>query len=645
MVGKNLQSFPGRGNSPPGASGLFSPVILCVLALMVAYAYATSLPVGFVFDDSYGILQNPSVRSLANIPHYFVNPFLLTTHRDNVDVRPILQVTFAINYVISNYRPWSWHVFNILVHIITAMLVFWSVRDHCWWPREERGTAGFARWPAAAAALIFALSALNQQAVVYIWARSALLCSCFYLGAFLAFLEKRNKLAAFLFLLALLTKTIAVTLPLVVVVYDFLENDGLNNVRAWGRGFWKRLRNPWLMLVAVLVIFMVYRAALLPTWAETARHEVFVTPGIWLMSQWTAYLYYVRLFLWPNALSIDHDFGYNLTLFSARTLWSLAGIVGWLVLALRFGRKQTTFAFATAWYFLTLAPESTLSPLAEVVNDHRPYLGSALGLSLLLAWALTMIARRLPRPAVVLSAATIVLCLAEIPVVRQRDWLWQDGIRLWVDTADKNPGNGRAVMNAGRELMARGRLKEARVYFERALQLIPSYSFLHMNLSVLENAEGNPEKSVSEAQIAVTEVPNSAMAHTYLGSALQRVGKLAEADAEFELAAALDPEQGKGKQPLRSSAAPGDPAEETMRDGLDALYRRNDPSAAVTAFEQVLSRNSQHYGANYQIAVALDRLGRRLEARVFWQKVLVFAESYKDTQTMEAARARLEEKQ
>jgi len=82
-----------------------------------------------------------------------------------------------------------------------------------------------------------------------------------------------------------------------------------------------------------------------------------------------------------------------------------------------------------------------------------------------------------------------------------------------------------------------------------------------------------------------------------------------------------------------------------MRDGLDALYRRNDPSAAVTAFEQVLSRNSQHYGANYQIAVALDRLGRRLEARVFWQKVLVFAESYKDTQTMEAARARLEEKQ
>jgi tetratricopeptide (TPR) repeat protein len=642
MLGSIPQLFHDGANPPRGTRRVFGALLFCALAAAVAYAYATSLPVGFVFDDTYGIVQNPSVRTLANIPRYFVDPFLLTTLRDNVDVRPILQVTFAINYAISKYAPWSWRLFNILVHVITAMLVFRCVRDHCWWPREERGPDGFARWPAASAALIFALSPLNHQAVVYMWARSALLCTCFYVGAFLVFIEKRYKLSAFLFLLALLTKTIAVTLPLMVVVYDFFENDGLKNVRVWARGLWKRLGKPWALLVAVLIAFMVYRAAILPSWADATRHAAWVTPRIWLMSQWSAYLYYVRLFLWPDALSIDHDFGYNVTLFTARTLLSLAGVLGWLWLALKLGRKHTTFAFATAWYFITLAPESTLSPLAEVINDHRPYLASTLGLSLLFSWTLCSVAKRLTsRPQVALTAAVLVLAAAAVPVVRHRNWLWQDDMRLWMDTAEKNPGNGRAAMNAGQGLMAHGRFKEARAYFDRALKLAPAYSFLHMNLSVLESAEGNRAKSLSEAQLAVQLSPDLAIAHQFLGQALERVNKLTEARAELERALQLEPRLTDAQQGLRDLDAQTDPGAAQMREGLDALYQRNDPGAAVLAFARVLSQNAQHYGANYQMAVALDRLGRSAEAEPLWQRVLLMAQSYNDAQTAQTARARL----
>jgi tetratricopeptide (TPR) repeat protein len=642
-MSRNIPQFFRAAAVPPHrASRAFSILLFCAMAAVVVYAYATSLPVGFYFDDTYGIAQNPSVRTLANIPRYFVDPFLLTIHRDNVDVRPILQVTFAINYAVSKYAPWSWHVFNILVHIITAMLVFICVRDHCWWPREERGPNGFARWPAASTALIFALCPLNHQAVVYMWARSALLCTCFYLGAFLLFLEKRYKLSALLFLLALLTKTIAVTLPLIIVVYDFAENDGLNNLRAWARGLWKRLGQPWALLVAVLIAFMIYRAAILPSWAEQTRHEAWVTPWIWLMSQWTAYLYYVRLFFWPDALSVDHDFGYNLTLFAARTFLSLAGVLGWLWLAFKLGRKHVTFAFATAWYFITLAPESTLSPLAEVINDHRPYLASTLGLSLLFSWALWSVAKRLTsHPQVAVSAAILVLAVSSVTVVRHRTWLWRDSMRLWIDTAEKNPGNGRAVMNAGQELMAHGRLQEARDYFDRALKLTPNYSFLHINLSVLDNAEGNPEKSVSEAQLAVQLSPNLAIAHEFLGQALKRVGKPVEAWAEFSRALELDPSLTGAQQALHDLARQLDPSEAQMREGLDALYARNDPGAAVVAFERVLSQNGQHYGANYQMAVALDRLGRSAEAKLLWQRILLMAQSYNDAETAQTARARL----
>jgi Flp pilus assembly protein TadD len=78
-----------------------------------------------------------------------------------------------------------------------------------------------------------------------------------------------------------------------------------------------------------------------------------------------------------------------------------------------------------------------------------------------------------------------------------------------------------------------------------------------------------------------------------------------------------------------------------MNSGLDALYRTKDPSAAVVQFRKVLELNPNHYGATYQLAMALDRTGKPAEARVLWEKVLRMAEGYKDQDTLAAAKTRL----
>src|SRR5262245_41943971 len=101
-----------------------------LLVLVIGAAYANSFSIGFLFDDIYGIAQNPALRSLRNIPRFFADPFTLTSVRENVDVRPVLQVTYALNYAISGLAPWSYHLFNLLLHFASAMLVFFLVRDH-----------------------------------------------------------------------------------------------------------------------------------------------------------------------------------------------------------------------------------------------------------------------------------------------------------------------------------------------------------------------------------------------------------------------------------------------------------------------------------------------------------------------------------
>jgi len=609
-----------------------------LLAIGIGAAYSNSLSVGFEFDDVYLLTNNPSIRSLRNIPRFFYDPFTLTTVRENADLRPVLQITYALNHAISGLRPWSYHAVNMVLHLVAALLVFRIVRDHLW--------PGPALVPAAAA-LFFALAPLNSQTLDYMSARSALLCTTLYLAAFWCVLRRRQWPAALLHALALLTKAIAVTLPAVIVAYDFLYRDRARcpTVLGYVRD-WRRVVRLVLAPVVLDLAYLLYRRLLLPPWVSETFHQSFTTPWLWFMSEWSAQLYYVRLFLWPDALSIDHDFPYAFSFFQARAWLALCVIVAWIAVALRSAARRPLVAFATVWFFITLAPESSFAPLAEVVNDHRPYIASSLGLSVLLAWLIHEASSRLrerQQPAFVL--ACLVLCAVTIPITRHRNWQWQDSVRLWTDAAEKSPGNGRAWMNAGLALMARGQLAEARRHFERARASNPGYAYVYMNISVLEAHEGHLDAALHAADEAVRLNPGLAPAHYYRGRVLEKLGRTEEAAAAYGQALAIDPRHLEASNALARLTPNGaSSAEALMQSGLDALYAQRKPEEAAAYFRKVLDRNPTHYGATYQLAKALDASGHGDEAQRLWATVLQMAEGYGDQTTAATARARLQAK-
>jgi protein O-mannosyl-transferase len=625
----------------------FTYLFLALLVLGLAVSYSNCFNIGFYFDDTYGIANNPAIRSLRNIPSFFVDPHAVWTEPTQVDLRPVLLITYAINYAISGLQPWSYHVLNLMLHFLASAFVFIIVRDHVWWPVSERGPAGAARIPAAAAALFFALAPLNSQPVNYIWARSALLCVTLYLGAFLAFLRHRWTLGSVLFALALLTKAIAITLPAMFLIHDFIYRDRRQYPTMQKYlGGWRRLIVPLAFLAFLDVAYIGYRHFFLPDWTAAARMASGITPGIWFMSQWSALLYYVRLFIWPDGLSADHDFPMTTSLLTTRAWGSLALLLFWAAFALKNARRHPQVTFATVWFFVTLAPESSFAPLAEVINDHRPYIASALGLSVLLAWTIDRAAafimgqkQRLPA----FIAASLILCATALPLNRYRTWQWQDSLRIWEDTTRKSPNNGRAWMNTGLAYMGRGDLISARRYFERARDLHPGYAFVHMNLSVLEANEGHAEKALSEAEQAVRLRPDLSLTHFYLGQALERMNRTTEAAAAYHQAIDLDPRYNEARVMLaRLAGKSGDQGESAMMAaGVYASYTRRDPTGAIVQFRRVLEMNPSHYGATFQLAMALDQAGKPTDARSLWEKVLAMAQASKDNDTANTARARL----
>jgi tetratricopeptide (TPR) repeat protein len=388
-------------------------------------------------------------------------------------------------------------------------------------------------------------------------------------------------------------------------------------------------------------VYLVYRNVVLPSWAAHARQQAWVTPGIWFVSQWSALLYYVRLFVWPSHLSADHDFPYTTSVLSQRALLSLLGIGAWVALAIRAAKKYPQVTFATAWFFVTLAPESSFAPLAEVVNDHRPYIATSLGLSVLLAWALERgVAWAVPQARrLAFAVACLVLCVPAVAYDRYRTWQWSDPLRIWEDTVEKSPDNPRAWTNAGNQLMGRGEMVKARAYFERARQVGPMYAWAYMNLSVLDRHEGNLEGALRDAQEAVRLRPDQAQSHFYLGKALEALGRRDEAAAAYRRGVDVDPRETEAHEAL-ARLTNGDDEASLMTAGLAAL-QTGKPEEAVGFFRKVLGRNPTHYGATFQLAAALDLAGQPGDARPLWEKVLGMAQGYGDKQTADTARARL----
>jgi tetratricopeptide (TPR) repeat protein len=155
----------------------------------------------------------------------------------------------------------------------------------------------------------------------------------------------------------------------------------------------------------------------------------------------------------------------------------------------------------------------------------------------------------------------------------------------------------------------------------------------------------DPEAAVIEFRKVLSANPTHYGATYQLAAALDAAGRQDEARPLWERMLALAESSGDQRTAATVRARLGQPPVETeetiMRAGLDALYQRREPTAAVAEFQKVLANNPAHYGATFQLAAALDAAGRPKEARPYWEKVLAMAQGYADAETANRARTRL----
>lgn len=475
-------------------------VTLLILSCLVVYS--GTLYHGFHFDDTITIVYPPRIRDLEN----FFAPLM------EWSIRPLLLLTFKVNYAIGRFNPVGYHAVNIGLHCLNSWLVYSCVI-----------LLGVKPLSALIAALFFAVHPLQTQSVTYLSCRSVLLATTFYLSSVaLVIPEISASSKGFrplrwiapigLGLLGFLVKEIMISWPAVLVAIWCANPSFSSNLKIKVVG----------SAMAVFGLLAWWRVATFGAILPTSQ-----TPyTIWQYFVTELHVipyYYLAKVLMPWGLSVDPFF----PIFDRVTPIILVFLMFVLVAIWKAPRISR---LGIVIFILTIGPESSFVPLLDVVAEHRMYL-PMFGLAL----AISPFIERIHPYAVV--TGLVVLAILSI----ERNKVWATEFSLWTDARDKAPQLIRPHNNLGHAYDQKGDSITALYEFNKCLELNPEYTLALVNVGNIYGKLGNLDLAEQYFLQAVALDARMGEAWYNLATVYFKRNKYAEAMANYEKAMDLSP--------------------------------------------------------------------------------------------------------
>lgn len=352
----------------------FNLIAFCIIAGIVLIAYSNTFTASFHFDDNPSIVENPTIKRVTtnNIVSILIG------------VRPVVYLSLMLNYSLGGLNVIGYHIFNISVHIANSFFVYLLMLWTLNFPLLESKYRDKAKRMALFGALLFAVHPIQTEAVTYIITRTELLATFFYLATFLLFIkgartQKSSYFAGAFFTsaLAMGSKEWAVTLPALLMLYDYLFI---------AEGKVRVVASRWLAYAAV-VITCVIAVRHVDLFAATGAgagigFNVSTTSGITASTYWLTSLNvvwtYIRLLFLPISQNLDYDYRIARTLFEFPTLLSFIGHIAVVSTAFWLYKKKgwLLIPFGIAWFYIGLSPVQSVVPIIDVIFEHRAYMPS-----------------------------------------------------------------------------------------------------------------------------------------------------------------------------------------------------------------------------------------------------------------------------
>ena len=545
----------------------------------------------FVHDDIPQVLENPYLRNAGLWTRIFTGSvwsFRGPAQRDNM-YRPLQFITYWALYRLKGPNPVIFHLALLLFYAAAVWLVFRLACELL--PNSVVAFAG---------ALLWALHPLHVETVAWISALPDLGAAYFYLLAFLLFVRAERSadgaiggylLAAGAFFPALFFKEMALTFPLLLLVYWFYFP---------GTHSWKSKLLRWMMYVAAVVVYLVIRIAVLGRFSEAPN----LLKPTWRLGGVALGLLgqHAKLFFWPRHLSIFRSFDLVASLHSP---WPVIALLV-LVAALFLRKREPMLGFLIIWWGVTLLPTLDVRQVNLPVADRFSFLPTV-GPCLAFAWfLLDWLPRRLslPKtaPALALGVLMVLWTVQDVRSVLR----WHDNVTLWDQAYLASPNSALAHMLRGVVLQQRdGKMDAAAHEYRLAIQLnlaserplVGVTTDCYVLLGQVANIQGRTQEAIDDYNQALRVVPGNALAYKALGIVYFPRGNYAQARVYFQKAVDLNPQEMETRFSLGT-----------------CLRKLDDPRGAAAQFHAARLVDATYYEAYEAEARALEAAGDKVEA-------------------------------
>lgn len=507
---------------------------LAVLLALVVIAYLPSINGEFINDEYLLILNNPKIQQTESLKKFFTEHFWGGKAR-GIYYRPLVNLSYVLNWKISKENPLSYHLFNLLFHLFNIFL-FYNLMKKLF-PDLAIG-----------ASFIFALHPALNEGVAWIPGRPELLASFFVLTGWILWLstEEKNKNlkkivylgVGLSFLLALFSKENGIILVLLVLVYDFWKGGK--------KGFKDELNKHfygYIFMGLSLGIYLFLRQSALKGEAPLPAELFLAQYPIWQKPFVIARLFleYLGIELFPHPLYPDYHYTHKFSAQNYPFIFFLGYGIFWVIAltVIAIGlRKRNNLSLLAIFWLLALLPFSHIFSYPTALALRFLYLPTMF-FALFLFGLIQALKKFYPLSGRIILGAMILflslLSFSQSQIYRSRIGYFNQAVQL--APMEKVLHNQR-----GLALMAKAQLFSAEKEFIWALTLDPNYPEAMNNLARLSLRQGDISSALLLLEKALAISEDYADAHFNLGLVYRTIGKLDRARAELKKSAELDPE-------------------------------------------------------------------------------------------------------
>jgi len=528
--------------SQKSRSAIIESLLYLSFASVAFLLYSNTFQSPLIFDDWIHIEANRHIQ----ISSLSWDSILDAGTNSPLRYRPVAYITLALNYYFNGFNLAGYHFVNILIHLATGIFLYMFLGTTLSL-QQVRQKTGHAGWLPFTVAMIWLVYPLHVQSVTYIIQRMNSLAAMFYILSMLLYARARlaegwGKQAILLLgslcsgCLALGSKENAATLPFFILLYEWFFFQDLSFV--WFRKRILPILGVCVLLVGLAMLFLGPHPFAAIQNAYGGRD---FTMAQRVLTEFRVVIYYISLLLFPHParLNIDHDFQLSLSLFDPpSTVLSLGLLLGLLVFAIKFAKKERVIAFSILWFLGNLVIESSVIGL-EIIFEHRTYLPSMLAVLAIVLFCNRVVTKKWQK--VFLAILIVVLFSAW---THQRNMVWQDEITLRRDAVAKSPTKPRALAILANALERNHIYDEAAYYYNETLNLKPrNADEIHYNLGNVLIAQRKFDEAVQHFRQAVSLSPKRAVMRLNLAYALVLLGREGEAAQELRELLRLHPEE------------------------------------------------------------------------------------------------------